>query len=53
MDPQLLVAYVPTEWLPLFLLGLLILKGLQIWKDNKATKQNDNDEFTRDPDVKG
>ena len=52
MDPSVLVAYVPAEWLPLFLLGLLILKGLRIWKGNKATKQDD-DEFHREPDVKG
>lgn len=53
MDPTMLVTYVPAEWLPLFLLGVLILKGLQIWRDKKATDEPKDDEFRRDPNVKG
>jgi hypothetical protein len=53
MDPITLIPYVPVEWLPVFILGVLILRGLQIWKDGKAAQKPKPDEFHRDPDVKG
>lgn len=52
MDPSTFIGQAPPEWIPFLILAALVLKGWQAWVNRKQPDKPD-DEFHRDPDVKG
>jgi hypothetical protein len=53
MDPSAFIGHAPPEWIPFLILAALVLKGWQAWVNRKQKPEEPEDEFHRDPNVKG